>query len=234
MDMDMEQIIKRIAEEVYRKLQEEERSGGGVSSGGKGEWILARMDPALRFDQMKNACAEVKGTKARTLCIPQWFVADAAETLKGSGIKVATVVGLPGGTTSPFAKYAEVKQAVTAGAEVIIIPVNMKLCKTSDWDEVRKDLAESMTPCKGRAAVYALLETEGISDGQLDMAAQTCAACGVDGIMLSAVTGGSVKEAQVGTARKAGICVGVYGGVTSYNVAEFERAGACCFASSAV
>ena len=231
--MDMEQIIKRIADEVYRKILEEEKASGGISSGGKEEWILARMDPALRFDQMKNACAEVKGTRARTLCIPQWFVADAAETLKGSGIKVATIVGLPGGTTSPFAKYAEVKQAVAAGAEMIIIPVNMQLCKTTDWDEVRKDLAESMTPCKGRAAVYALVEADGISGGQLEMAAETCAACGVDGILLSAVTGGSVSEAQVSAAKKAGICVGVYGGITSYNKAEYERAGACCYASSA-
>lgn len=230
--MDIEQIIKRVAEEVYQKIRAEEQTSDGAAGIGGEEWILARMRPDMSFDAMKSACAEVKTSKARTLCIPQWFVADAAETLKGSGVKVATVVGLPGGTTSSFAKYAEVKQAVTAGAEVIIIPANMQLCQMSEWGAAKNDLAESMTPCKDRAAVYALLEVDALSCDQLGTAAEMCASCGVDAVLLSAVVGGRVSDAQVQAVRQKGVCVGVYGGVSASTKADYEKAGARCFAAS--
>ena len=231
--MDIEQIIKRVAEEVYQKIRAEElASGGGVSVMSGGEWILARMRPDLSFDAMKSACAEVKTSKARTLCIPQWFVADAVQTLKGSGVKVATIVGLPGGTTSSFAKYAEVKQAVVAGAEVIIIPANMQLCQMSEWGAAKNDLAESMTPCKDKAAVYALLEVDALSCDQLGTAAEMCASCGVDAVLLSAVVGGRVSDAQVQAVKQKGVNVGVYGGVTASTKEGYEKAGACCFAAS--
>lgn len=231
--MDIEQIIKRVAEEVYQKIRAEELAGNPIGSIGGGEqWILSRMRPDLRFDAMKNACAEVKTSKAKTLCIPEWFVADAVETLKGSDIQVATIVGLPGGTTSSFAKYAEVKQAIVAGAKVIIIPVNMQLCQMSEWGAAKNDLAESMTLCKGKTEVYALLEVDALSCDQLGTAAEMCASCGVDMVLLSAVLSGGVSDAQVQTVKQKGVKVGVYGGVTASTKAGYEKAGACCFAAS--
>ena len=231
--MDIEQVIKRVAEEVYAKIRaEEQHSGAGVGTACKGEWILSRMQPDIRIDEIQKACDEVRNCKAKTLCIPQWFVSYAVEKLKGTGVKVATVVGLPGGSTSSFAKYAEVKQAVVSGAEAILIPVNMQLCAMAEWGAAKNDLSESMVPCKGKAAVYAVLEVDALSCDQLSTAAEMCASCGVDMVLLSAVVSGNITDAQV-QAVKQKVRTGIYGGVTQSTQAGFEQAGATCFASSA-
>lgn len=233
--MDVEEIIKRVADEVYAKIREEEASSTGRSVSGSNsgeEWILSKMNTSMSFEEMKRACDSVKSSKAKTICLPQWFLNDASAALKGSGKKLATIVGLPGGTTSSFAKYAEAKQAVVAGADVVMIPVNMTECALGEWGTAKNDLAESMVPCKGKAAVYALLEVDSLSCDQLATTAEMCASCGVDKIMLSAVVGGSVSDQQIQAVKKAGACVGVYGGVSNSNVGEYQRAGASCFASS--
>lgn len=231
--MDIEQIIKRVAEEVYAQIRADEKSGSGARASGNEEWILSRMQPSMRIEEVKKACDEVRGSKARTLCVPQWFINFAVEQLKGSGVKVATIVGLPGGSTSSFAKYAEVKQAVVSGAEAILIPVNMQLCAMSEWGAAKNDLAESMVPCKGKAATYAVLEVDALSCDQLGTAAEMCASCGVDMVLLSAVVGGRVSDAQV-QAVKQKVRTGVYGGVTQSTQAGYQQAGASCFAASAV
>ncbi len=231
--MDIEQIIKRVAEEVYSKIRTEEQAGGSVRASSGEEWILSRMQPSMRLDEVKKACDEVRNGKAKTLCIPQWFVSYAAEQLKGSGVKVATVVGLPGGTTSSFAKYAEVKQAVVAGAEAILIPVNMQLCAVGDWGGAKNDLGESMVPCKDKATVYAVIEVDALSCDQLATAAEMCGSCGVDAVLLSAVVGGRVSDQQVQAVKQKGVRTGVYGGVTQSTQDGYSRAGACCFAASA-
>ena len=228
----IDEIIKRVAEEVYAKLREEGQTGTSGASRSGEEWILSRMNPALRFDEMQKACGEVKNSKAKTLCVPQWFVASAAEQLKGSGVNVGTVVGLPGGTTSSFAKYAEVKQAVVSGAEVIFVPVNMTLCGMSEWGTAKNDLADSIVPCKGKALVGAILEVDSLSCDQLATAADMCASCGVDVVMLSAVIGGKISDAQIQAVKQKGVCVGVYGGVTQSNIGDYQKAGATYFASS--
>ena len=231
--MDIELIIKRVAEEVYNKIRTEEQSGGSSRGAADGQWIMSRMQPDMSLDAVKKACDEVKSSKARTLCIPQWFVSYAVEQLTGSGVQVATAVGRPGGTTSSFAKYAEVKQAVVAGAEAILIPVNMQLCAVGDWGGAKNDLAESMVPCKGKAAVYAMVEVDSLSCDQLATVAEMCTSCGVDLVCLSAVVGGKVSEQQIQSVKQKGAHTGVYGGVTQSTQAGYQQAGACCFAASA-
>ncbi len=231
--MEIEQLIKRIAEEVYGQIRaERERTGAPASAAGGAEWLLCRMRPGMRIDEVKAACEAAKAARVHALCIPQWFVDYAVAELAGSGVKVATVVGLPGGGTSPFAKYAEVKQAVVSGAEAILIPVNMQLLAAGDWGAAKNDLADAMTPCREKAAVYAVLEAGALSPDQLGTAAELCSSCGVDAVLLSAVTGGAPTEEQVKAVRSKGVCTGVFGGVTGTLQAAYQRAGASCFAVS--
>ena len=204
-----------------------------VAAGNGCHKILARMNPSMKIDDVKAACEDAKRAGVCALCIPQWFVDYACGQLKGTNIKVATVVGLPQGTTSTFAKYAEVKLAVQAGATEIIIPINMTMAAAGDWDGVRKDLADSMTLCDQKAGAYALIEVDSLSCDQIEKAAETAASCGVEGVLISAVVGGQVTEAQVAAAKKKAV-TGVFGGVNANNAASFISAGATCLAGSAI
>jgi len=232
LERDIEQIIKSVAEEVYQKLQAEGGAAPAVKSAGSGNHkILVRMNPSMKIDEVKAACEEAKRANVCALCIPEWFVDFACAQLKGSNVKVATVVGLPMGTTSTWAKYAEVKLAVQAGATEIIIPINMTLAAAGDWDGVKKDLADSMTLCDQKAGALALIEVDSLSCDQIEKAAETAMACGVESVLISAVVSGGVTEAQIASAKKKAV-VGVFGGVTSSNMQAFANAGATVFAAS--
>ena len=237
--MDIEQIIKRIAEEVYGQIRAEEANNGGSAgvqsaSAPAAETVYSYMRITATVKDIADACNTVKNSGASVLCVPEWFVDTAAQALKGSNKRVATFVGLPGGATSSFAKYAEAKQAVVSGAEMVFIPVNMQLLNAGDWNGARNDLAETMVPCKGKAAVMAVLEVDSLSLDQLTTAAGMCAACGVDCVMLSAVNGGRPNDSHVKAVKGQGVRVGIYGGVTDGNRAAYQSAGATMFAVSRV
>ena len=109
--------------------------------------MYVHMAPQSTLDGLTAACDQAVRTACEALCVPQWFVAPAAAELKGKGVAVATIVGLPGGTTSSFAKYAEAKQAVANGAEIVIVPMNQALCST-DASAAKNDFVASAAPVK--------------------------------------------------------------------------------------
>ena len=72
--------------------------------------MYVHMEPQSTLDELKAACRRAAEAQCAAICVPQWFVAPAAEELKDTELEVLTIVGLPGGTTSSFAKYAEAKR----------------------------------------------------------------------------------------------------------------------------
>ncbi len=230
--MDIDAIIRQITEQVYEKLQDRENAPGEKSAfpAGAGKLLYICMRSDSNIQQIKSACEQAKAGRYEAICVPQWFVQYASELLCGSEVKVGTAVGLPGGLTSSGAKYAEVKQAVANGAAVVIIPLNMKLCKSGQFDAVRNDLAEAIVPCKGKAQAMALVEAGELDENQLAAVAALCSSCGAECMLLSGLLGGKVTQAAVRKAVSQGIEVGIYGGVSKAEAREtYQQAGASCF-----
>lgn len=225
--MDREILIKAITQEVLRQLEsgQEPGSASKPAAASAGNILLSDMRPGAKVTDMKRLFEAAWRNGSFGVCIPQWFVALAKENLYGSSVKIATIVGLPGGTNSPMAKYAEIKQAVAAGADMVFVPVNMDKCAAGDIKGVQKDLAESLTASKGKAEAAAVVEVNGIDGQTLKDAALACVAVGAKGIMLSAITGGNVKADLIRDLKAEGVSVGVIGGATDRQ-AEYRQAGA--------
>lgn len=224
--MDREILINAITQEVLRQMQsmqgsQSAPSAAPVSTDGI---LLSDMRPGVKLTEIMQLLEKAKSNNCG-ICVPQWFVWNVKENLNGSKIKVATVVGLPNGTNSSFAKYAEIKQAVGFGVNTVLVPVNMDMCKAGDIKGVQKDLAESITASKGKAESYAIIEVGGLDTRTLEDAALACVAVGADGVMLSAITGGTVSAAVVRDLKAKGLKVGVMGGATGKE-AEYKQAGA--------
>ena len=77
MEKDIELIIKRVAEEVYAMVRAEAQNGAAPAGYSSGEWIFAKMQTNLTLAEVQQACAQVQGSKAKTICLPQWFGAHA-------------------------------------------------------------------------------------------------------------------------------------------------------------
>lgn len=191
---------------------------------------FSKMDPKVDLAGIREACKTAKDNKLAALDVPQWFVAFAKEELSGSGVAVSTCVGLPGGETSSFAKYAEVKEAVKNGADEIEVPLNMALIEEGNIDSAKNDLNGSMAPALGKAKIKAVIEAGKVSNELFIEAVKMAAAQDVDMIVVSNVTSGKEAcEKCIAAVKEAAgdKCVAVMGGVADKSVAEkLAKAGA--------
>lgn len=192
--------------------------------------IYSCMNPKSDIQTIQSICNASREKNYDAICIPQWFVSYASDTLKGSDVKIATVIGLPGGTTSTYAKYAETKQAIVNGASIVLIPVNMKLCASENYNACKNDLTEAMVPAKGKAAVMAVVETAGIKPSQLQKIAKVCMDCDVDSVLLSDVTGGRADLETINSLKEKGLKVGLFfSKPDSSDLDSYKNAGISCF-----
>ncbi len=149
------------------------------------------LDPNAKIDDVKKACASAKEGGYSYICLPQWLVSTAAEALAGSGTGVATIIGLPGGTTKSASKYAEAKQAIVNGANLLIISVNMALCSRGDFDRAKNDLEAALVACKTANGRKSGVRSSALIDGaELDAdglrkAIGFCEAAGADPVFVA-------------------------------------------------
>ncbi|AGT43080.1 deoxyribose-phosphate aldolase [Treponema pedis] len=79
---------------------------------------------ALESDIIK-ICDEAKQYKFASVCVNPCNVKLVAKELKGSDVKVCSVISFPFGTSSTEIKVAEAKQAIADGAEEIDMVINV-------------------------------------------------------------------------------------------------------------
>lgn len=168
--------------------------------------MYVHMDPQSTLDALTAAYEQAAKAACDALCVPQWFVATAAAALKEKNVAVATIVGLPGGTTSSFAKYAEAKQAVANGAEIVIVPMNLELCKT-DASAAKNDFVASAAPVKKHSKrLFTLIDAACLTAEQ----AVTAAGLGIEaGAELTLVA--NANDALMEQLAKADIPAGTFG-----------------------
>ena len=221
-------MINVISQEVYRQIKAMQGSQEPQTvSPQTGGVLLADMRPGAKVADMKQLFEAARRKNSFAVCIPQWFVSVAKENLVGSKIKIATVIGLPEGTNSPLAKYAEIKQAVAAGADLVLIPINMDYCRAGDTKAVQKDLAESLTASRGKAMAAAVIEVKDLDNSRIIETAQACASVGAEAIILSGIAGGTVQSDQIRDLKAKGLKVGVIGGASDAGrQSEYNQAGA--------
>lgn len=160
--------------------------------------VYYSMDPKADIGAVKTACEAAKDGGYEYVCLPQWFVSFAKDSLAGSGTDVATIISLPGGTTTPFAKFAEAKQAIVNGAGLIMFPVNMALCEAGDYAAAKSDLDTALVATKIESGKKSGVKSAALIDGAklgpdaLREVVSFCAASGVGSIVI-AHNDGAVK-----------------------------------------
>ena len=87
------------------------------------------LKPAGEKDAVRNLCAEAKKAKFASVCVNPCEVALAAKLLRGSGVKVCTVIGFPLGANTTEVKLFEALEALREGATELDFVVNQRLLK---------------------------------------------------------------------------------------------------------
>lgn len=164
------------------------------------------MNPAAKLQQITDVCSKAITDQCAAVCVPQWFVSTAAEVLAGSGVKTATILGLPGGTTSSAAKQAEAKQAIANGASMLIIPVNMNLYVKGMTSAAKNDLVSAAAPAKKGAEAISLIDAEKLSASEAEEVALLCIQSGSTSVLVANAAQGVMDRLKT-----AGIPCGSFG-----------------------
>ena len=86
--------------------------------------------------------------------------------LKGTDVKVCTVVGFPLGATLPESKAYEAKLAIEAGATEVDMVINDSMAKEHDYEDIEKEVACVKKAC-GSILLKVILETCLLSDDEI-------------------------------------------------------------------
>ncbi len=112
---------------------------------GKIDHTLLKADAT--FAQIKETCETAMKYHTATVCVNSVNVYTAYKTLKGSGVKVCSVVGFPLGAMSTAAKAFEAASACEDGAEEIDMVINIGAAKAGNWRKVEEDIATVQEVC---------------------------------------------------------------------------------------
>ena len=100
-----------------------------------------------------------------SVCVNPTWVRHAAKKVKGSDVKVASVIGFPFGATPPEIKAMEARRAIRDGASEIDMVINIGALKSADHDLVRKDIDKVSDAChEAGALTKVIIETSLLTD----------------------------------------------------------------------
>jgi deoxyribose-phosphate aldolase len=99
------------------------------------------LKPEATRDEVLKICEEGARYGFASVCINPTWVREAACALRGSGVKVCTVIGFPLGANAPDTKAFEARRAIFDGASELDMVINIGALKSGDYDLVLRDIA---------------------------------------------------------------------------------------------
>ena len=118
------------------------------------------LKPDVTPDQIAQLCFEARKYGFASVCINPGHVKLCADLLRGSNVKVCTVIGFPLGATSPESKVYETETALRDGATEIDMVINIGALKGGDFTWVAGDIRGVVeTAHTAGAIVKVIIET---------------------------------------------------------------------------
>lgn len=134
--------------------------------------------------QIEALCSEAIDNNFASVCINPCYVAYAAQLLKGSGVKVCTVIGFPLGASTSDVKAYETRNAVANGAQECDMVINIGALKEGNITLVESDIRSVVEAADG-ALVKVIIETCYLTDEEKIQACQAASRAGADFVKTS-------------------------------------------------
>ena len=160
------------------------------------------LKPIAQRADIERVCAEARKYGFCSVCINPVWVAYAKQLLKGSDVKVCTVIGFPLGANTSAVKAYETKNALNNGADEIDMVINIGALKDKDYDTVLADIQAVRQACQGHT-LKVIIETSQLTDDEKVKACEISAQAGADFVKTSTgFTGGGATAADVALMKK--------------------------------
>ncbi len=195
------------------------------------------LKPEATREQIKTLCEEAVRYHFASVCVNGFYTAYAAELLKGSDVKVCTVVGFPLGMMPGSVKLAETEAALADGAKEIDMVINVGALKDGEDALVLEEIKAIKALC-GARVLKVIIETCLLCEEEKIRACRLASKAGADFVKTSTgFSHGGADARDVALMRSVvGDTMGVKasGGIhTASEAEEMVRAGASRLGTSA-
>lgn len=151
----------------------------------------AILKPDQTIHDLERECAIARKYGVFSVCVKPSDVTRAVELLRGSDVKVSTVIGFPHGATTSAVKTFEAREAIAGGAAELDMVINIGRLRSGDYDYVEAEIrgvVEAAHP-KG-VLVKVIIETALLDDGAKTTACRLAEKAGADFVKTSTGFGG--------------------------------------------
>lgn len=181
--------------------------------------------------QITKLCQEAKEYDFMSVCVNPCFVKLCAKLLKGTDVKVCTVVGFPLGADVARIKALAAAQAVKDGATEVDMVQNISMAKEHDYDFIADEVRQVKAAVGEKITLKVILENCYLNDTEIEQCCKACVKGGCDFVKTSTGFGkGGAKTSDVRLMRETvGPLIGVKaaGGIhTKKDVLDMLDAGA--------
>ena len=155
------------------------------------------LKPEATREQIDRLCREALEYHFASVCVNPTHVGRCAELLRGSDVKVCTVIGFPLGATTTAVKAYETRQAIDDGATEIDMVINIGALKSGDLDAVQADIGAVVDAAHAAGAlVKVIIETALLSGDEKVTACRLAQAAGAEFVKTSTGFGPGGATAQ--------------------------------------
>lgn len=213
-----------------------------ASSGSSASHLASYIDHTLLAanatqEKIGKLCEEAIKNKFVSVCVNPAYVPLCAQLLKGTGVKVCTVIGFPLGATTPTVKAIEARDAIANGADEIDMVINIGALKSGNTQLVLDDIKAVREATRGKI-LKVILETAYLTKEEKIKACQLSKEAGADFVKTSTgfgPSGATVEDVKL-MREVVGPTMGVKasGGIrTAEDAAKMIAAGATRIGASA-
>ena len=145
------------------------------------------LHPTLTDAELRAGCELARRYGVASVCIKPYAVRLAVELLRGSEVKVGTVVGFPHGASSTAVKIFEAEDACRAGAVELDAVVNVGKVLSGDWEYVEHEIRALVEVAHLHGATIKIIfENDFLPNDELKLRlCRICEACGADFVKTS-------------------------------------------------
>ena len=159
--------------------------------------------PDATRTQIEKLCQEAFEYRFASVCINPTWVQLAASLLRGTPVRVCTVIGFPLGAATTDIKAEEAADAIYRGARELDMVLNVGALKSGEDLLVLSDMQAVVRKARDIALVKVILETALLTDDEKIRACRLAQQAGADLVKTSTGFGpGGATEADVALMRR--------------------------------
>jgi len=184
------------------------------------------LKPDATREEISQLCFEARKYNFASVCVNPIHVPLCKNLLRGSSVKVCSVIGFPFGATTPEVKVFETHQAIENGADEVDMVINIGALKDKNYELVARDIRGVVKEAHAHdVLVKVIIETALLTNEEKKIACLLAKEAGADYVKTSTgfSKGGATVEDVALMRRTVGPLMGVKAAGGVHTREDFEK-----------